>query len=96
LHDPNPSIRCQAVTEVQRRSSLEDVPAVIELLDDEDATVRVMAGRTLTAITGQDSGYRAYAEPAELRAQVASWRAWWAAHGALLAPPRHLTPGARR
>lgn len=81
LASPNPSVRAQAVGEVARRGALEHVPAVIELLDDEDATVRLMAGRTLRALTGHDTGYRPYAAPDELRAQVEAWRAHWAAQG---------------
>lgn len=79
LASPNPSVRAQAAGEVARRGELEHLPAVIELLDDDDATVRLMAGRTLRTLTGHDTGYRPYASPDELRAQVALWRAWWAA-----------------
>ena len=79
LASPNPSVRAQAAGEVARKGALEHVPAVIELLDDEDATVRLMAGRTLRALTGHDTGYRPYAPPDTLRAQVEAWRAWWAA-----------------
>ncbi|MFM8981120.1 MAG: HEAT repeat domain-containing protein [Planctomycetia bacterium] len=79
LASPNPSVRAQAAGEVARLGALEHLPAVIELLDDDDATVRLMAGRTLRALTGHDTGYRPYAPPDELRAQVEAWRAWWAA-----------------
>jgi hypothetical protein len=96
LHDPNPSIRSRAVGEVGRRASLEDVPAVIELLDDEDPAVRMLAGRTLRDLTGRDGGYLPYASPPELRAQVEAWRAWWATNGASLAAPRSVSPRGRR
>lgn len=79
LHDPNPSVRSQAVSETARRSDDQLIPELIELLDDDDAAVRLTAGKTLRDLTGRDSGYRAYAEAPELRLQVENWRAWRAA-----------------
>lgn len=78
LASPNPSIRAQAAGEAARLGLDGLVPALIELLDDEDATVRLMAGRSLRLLTGHDTGYRPYASPDEQRAQVEAWRAWWA------------------
>lgn len=92
LHDPNPSVRSQAVSETARRSDDQLIPELIELLDDDDAVVRLTAGKTLRDLTGRDSGYRAYAPAPELRLQVENWRAWRAsqptsAHSAYPAVP---------
>lgn len=96
LHDPNPSIRAQATAEVGRLGSVDQVPAVIELLDDEDPAVRVMAGRTLADLTGRRDTTRAYAPPDDLRRQVEAWRAWWATNGSTLRAPRSVAPRGRR
>ena len=86
LFDPNPTRRVQAVAEVRRTGATDHVPTLIELLDDEDESVRLMAGTALRDLTGRDSGYRPYATPAERRLQVEEWRRWWAAQPA--AAPR--------
>jgi HEAT repeat protein len=78
LHDPSSTRRVQAVAEVRRLEAREHVPALIELLDDEDETVRLMAGTALKDLTGHDTGYRPHADAAERRRQVEEWRAWWA------------------
>ncbi len=86
LHDPNPSVRSQAVSEAARRGDDVLVPELIELLDDEDGAVRLVAGQALRDLTGRDSGYRAYAPPPELHRQVQDWRAWWASRTGSAAP----------
>jgi hypothetical protein len=86
LFDPNPTRRVQAVTEVRRLGASEHVPTLIELLDDEDETVRLLAGTTLEDLTGRDSGYVPYAPAAERRKQVEDWRRWWAERKAAPAP----------
>jgi len=82
LFDPNPARRVQAVSHVRRTGATDHVPTLIELLDDEDEGVRMLAGSTLVDLTGRDSGYRPYLDPGERRAQVEDWRRWWAARGA--------------
>lgn len=94
LHDPSSTRRVQAVAEVRRLRSEEQVPALIEMLDDEDESVRLVAGATLKDLTGRDTGYRPYAGPEERRRQVEDWRAWWRSRArAPLAPP---SPGSPR
>jgi HEAT repeat protein len=88
IHDPNPTRRAQAVGELGRTATPDQVPLLIESLDDEDEAVRLAAGRALVDLTGHDTGYRAYAEPAELRRQVEAWRAWYAASPAGKGPVR--------
>ena len=82
LYDPNPSRRLAAVEAARASGSRRHVPTLIEMLDDDDGAVRLAAGRTLTELTGRDTGYVAWADPAERQGQVAAWRAWWAGSGA--------------
>lgn len=79
LVNPYSGVRMRAVGEVQRTGDLEQVPALIELLDDEDPGVRMAAGAALVELTGHDSGYEPWADAAERRAQVEAWRTRWAA-----------------
>jgi hypothetical protein len=79
LHHPSATRRLEAVAAVGTSRSTEHVPALIDLLEDEDVGVRMTASQTLTELTGRDTGYRPYG-PAEERArQAAQWRAWWSA-----------------
>jgi hypothetical protein len=98
LHDPSSTRRVQAVAEVRRLGSAEHVPALIEMLDDEDESVRLVAGATLKDLTGRDTGYRPYASPQERRRQVEDWRAWWAGtpQGRTRAPLAPTHPGGPR
>jgi HEAT repeat protein len=91
LRDPSSTRRVQAVSEVRRQRAAEHVPALIELLDDEDPAVRLVAGAALVDLTGRDTGYRPQADPAERRRQVEDWRRWWAATGAV-PPPEVRAP----
>lgn len=77
LLDPYAGARMRAVAEVGRTGDLARVPALIEMLDDEDPGVRLAAGSTLRQLTGHDTGYEPWAVPAIRRAQVLAWRAWW-------------------
>jgi HEAT repeat protein len=78
LVHPFAGVRMRAVGEVRRTGDTEYVPALIERLDDDDPAVRLAAGEALVELTGHDTGYEPWAEPAERRRQVAAWRAWWA------------------
>jgi HEAT repeat protein len=78
LAHPYGGVRMRAVGEVRRTGDTTHVPALIELLDDDDPGVRMAAGSALVALTGHDPGYEPWADAAERRAQVEAWRAWWA------------------
>lgn len=78
LVDPSPTRRLEAVSETARIRDRSQVPLLIECLDDEDEGVRLLAGATLTDLTGRDTGYVAFAPPVERRRQVEDWRRWWA------------------
>ncbi len=79
LHDPDPMIRMQAIHAVSRSGDRTQVPQLIEMLDDQDEAVRMVAIGTLRELTDYDSDYKAYAPRTERRAQVQQWRDWYAA-----------------
>ena len=68
LRDPSATRRLTAISTVERTGDRTQVPALIELLDDEDESVRMAAGAALKGLTGHDTGYRAFAPPEERRA----------------------------
>lgn len=93
LRDPNPSRRLTAVSECARTRDLSQLELLIELLDDDDEGVRLLAGRTLEDLTGRSTGYRAFAEAPERRAQVEEWRRWLASAEGQAARQRLRAPG---
>jgi HEAT repeat protein len=82
LRDPSATRRLDAIATVERTRDRGSVPALIELLDDEDDAVRMAAGSALKSMTGHDTGYRAFAPPDERHAHMSRWRAWWGAESA--------------
>lgn len=78
LHDPSPARRTQAVLMVAQERREASVPALIEMLDDEDPAVRLAAAETLTRLTGRATDYRPWDDATRRRAAVLDWRAWWA------------------
>lgn len=77
LRSPDSIRRTKAVAMVTASRDRRYVGPLIELLDDEDAAVRAGAGEALKAITGHDTGYKAY-EPAPARREhQRAWRTWW-------------------
>jgi hypothetical protein len=95
LHDPSATRRTQAASLAAESKDLSHVPALITLLEDEDPTVRMSAGKALKDLTGRDTGYRPFAPPEELRRQAMDWRAWWAARrGASPGTTSPAPPGA--
>ncbi len=94
LRDPSATRRLAAVSTVEKSGDRSQVPVLIELLDDDDESVRMAAGSALKSLTGHDTGYRAFGSPAERREHVARWRAWWAASGGSRSPvPSASSPG---
>lgn len=92
LRDPGAARRLTAVSAVERDRDRAQVPVLIELLDDDDESVRMAAGGALKDLTGHDTGYRAFAPPAERRRQVQAWRAWWRGQGGAPAANAAATP----
>jgi hypothetical protein len=73
--------RAQAVMVVGERKMWAAIPQVINRLEDDDVSVRVLAIHTLRDMTGSDFGYSAYAPERERREAVARWRSWWETEG---------------
>jgi len=82
LRDPNPAERQKAAREVGARGDTRFVPELIEMLDDPDPGVRLVAHGSLETLTGRRPASRPYDEPARRREEVESWRAWYTAGGA--------------
>jgi len=77
LHHPDPGRRALAVQDVAGRSDTRYLPDLIELLDDRDESVRLVASGALTEMTGRESEYRAYAPRASRLEEMDGWRAWY-------------------
>lgn len=77
LHSPDPSLRALAVQDLASRGDHGYVPDMIELLDDRDEAVRLVAGGALTSLTGRESSYRAFAPRAERLEEMDAWRTWY-------------------
>ena len=81
LHHPDPGRRALAVQQVAAAGDRSRVPDLIELLDDRDESVRLVAGGALTDLTGRAGSYEAFAPRAERLEAMAAWRAWYAGSG---------------
>ncbi len=78
IKHPSPGVRVAAVQRAIQSGDTSEVPELIEMLDDEDPTVRMLASSSLKRITGRDTGYLPYASPEVRRSQRDAWRLWWA------------------
>ena len=77
LHHPDPGRRALAVQDLAERGDRRYLPDLIELLDDRDDSVRLVAGAALTELTGRESDYRAFAPRAQRLEAMGAWRAWY-------------------
>ncbi len=57
---PMPSARLHALSEAARTGDRSDIKRIVELLDSDDAAVRLIAISTLERLTGETFGYRHY------------------------------------
>jgi len=76
LFHTNPSRRTAAIAEVERKRQTQHVPTLIEMLDDPDPAVRMVAAGTLEELTNRQTAYRPYAPAEERRQHRDEWRAW--------------------
>lgn len=75
--DGDPLVRASACHGLGELGDPSAGAALVECLDDRDPTVRRSAIEALHRLAGTDLGYRPHAAPAERRAAVLRWRAWW-------------------
>ncbi len=80
LHHPDCRRRSLAADHVAQRREARWIPDLIELLDDEDETVRLQAITGLREITGHETGYAPFLTRAERLEHMALWHAWWGQH----------------
>ena len=72
----DPKVRAQAAIEAGDKGDREAIPYLIELLDDQDEVVRMMAALSLRRITGGSMGYRVYDSYPDRQAAIQRWRQW--------------------
>jgi hypothetical protein len=76
FHGPDPASRMAALTEAAQRGDRLAVPQIVEMLDDADPAVRLLAGGTLQKLTGLTHGYDASAPRYQRLEAQARWRQW--------------------
>ena len=88
LKNPNADIRVEALKVMVETNDQGAIPLVIDRLEDEEPGVRMFAYHALRRICGEDLGFTPYGSEVARAAEVAKWRAWWAAKhpGAPAAP----------
>ena len=74
LEDPNPRIRIMAIKWAGENKVSAAVPRLVDLLQDEDLSVRFYSICALNRITGTDHGYDYKAAPHLRAAAVKRWR----------------------
>lgn len=89
------TVAARLVADLAPRSS---IPDLINLLDDEDPSVRMAMARALFRLTGDDQGcgeedWRTLSQP-EIEACQQAWRQWWAENGKRARPPEAAPPSA--
>jgi hypothetical protein len=79
LQDPDAEMRRAAALACAMKDERSQIPRLIELLEDKEATVVRAAHAALKALAGKDvgDGPAADATPAEHAKAVAAWKAWW-------------------
>lgn len=92
---PVPTSRAAAIADAAAARDEAALPALVSLLESEDAVVRMLAHRALRDLTGEDLGYDFAGGDADRREAAQRWRAWLEARtsspertgGRLGAPP---------
>jgi hypothetical protein len=74
--NPAPLVRARALTLGDNVPDAEAIPVLLQSLDDPDHVVRMTANEELKRRTGQDFGYRPWAEAGERQAARQRWD-WW-------------------
>lgn len=77
LHDPDPFVRVTAARHLELVGAKLAIGALLDALQDEDATVRLAADSALRGITGQRFRFDPFATPEGRAAGIDEWRGWW-------------------
>jgi hypothetical protein len=77
--NPDPSVKIPAIQNAVREKDQRVVPQLIKDLDSDDPAVRLYANHALETLTGQNFGYRYFADDAERAVAVKRWQQWLAA-----------------
>lgn len=70
----HPLDRAQAAVRTAERGDANSIHALVDLLEDPNDVVRMVAIHSLRRLCGEDFGYRYYADPVERAAAVGRWR----------------------
>ncbi|MHC4482402.1 MAG: HEAT repeat domain-containing protein [Planctomycetota bacterium] len=81
LESPNPAVRVMAIKWAGDNKVSSAVPQLVDLLQDEDGSVRFYAIEGLRRITGTDNGYDYKADPQQRVAAVERWREYLKSNG---------------
>ena len=92
LQDQDPIFVIPAMRRSAETNRLRDVPRLIELLDSEDAAIRLHAIQTLRSLTGETFGYQFWDGAPQRRPAVDRWRRYAADLGLI---PRDEPPATR-
>jgi hypothetical protein len=80
LESPNPTVKVLAIKRAGVNKISSAVPRLVDLLQDEDESVRFYAIASLRRITGTDNGYDYKAAPQRRAAAVERWREFLKSH----------------
>ena len=70
---PMSAARLHALGKAARTGDRSDIKRIVELLDSDDAAVRLLAISTLERLTGETFGYRHYDSRSEREASIQQW-----------------------
>jgi DNA polymerase IIIc chi subunit len=81
LDSPNPAVRVMAIKWAGDNKVSSAVPRLVELLQDEDPSVRFFAIEALERITGTNNGYDYKDSPQQRAEAVERWREFLKSNG---------------
>ena len=76
--------RAEGVMMIDAAKDWSAVPLLIDTLEDDDVSVRVLAVQTLRRMTERKFKFLPYGPERERRQGVRRWRGWWSAEGKFL------------
>jgi hypothetical protein len=77
LKDPDIFVRMASARILEELRAVSAIPALIDALEDPEASVREAAAVALRSISGRDLRFDPDAKEAERARQIKAWRDWW-------------------